>query len=91
MIVDAKFRRRGLARKITQLACAMLWQKGAQALECSWTTGSHSGEMWQTIVGVRPYETIGVYALNAPGTDDDWKPVPAEQGIWLDPTTESKG
>lgn len=90
MVVDRRFQRRGIARKMTQLGAQLAWQRGAQVLECSWAPGTVAAELWPAI-GLRPYQVTGAYVINNPGHEDDWQPRPPEGGIWRVPekaTTE---
>jgi len=61
-VVDRKFRRRGILRRLAQLCFIEGQRRGVETFEAAWTPGSKGEEFWPA-VGLRPYRVLGAYIL----------------------------
>lgn len=74
LVVDEKFRRRDVARKLAHIGAVECARRGAQVLECSWNPNSLAAELGEKF-GFRPYRVLAAFTTED-GTPRAELPIP---------------
>lgn len=90
LAVTPGLRRKGVARKLVQIAARMLFDRGAAVLECAWAPGTLAAELWESM-GVRPYRVVGAWVTADGVPRKDLPLIPSADTIQGAKTVPSKG